>query len=703
MLFSADVRIRAEYNVKEKRRLKSVVERLGELLTVGEEEIKNLKAQLLLREAEASKAIRLHAEASNFEAVKKSLRDETNALRGHNAILEKERNALDGKVTELETLVAGMERKLTGLNALITSVKSRNDSLVDRADELEISSFRLQEKVTVDGPSLEREILSSPSYYHLRAAIGKDIEKGMHDGLSVGITHGKEDKVVVGATALSLALDVSSIWVRKIKENIANHISDFHDVLVPLAETFFIAALTGTKGTSDTAAATADATTALSITFAFVSTVAPISVDDYKVIGVDDQAVADGDAVSFPNERTSAEVRMRAEYNVKEKRRLKSVVERQGELLTVSEEEIENLKAQLLLREAKVATAIRLRAEASSFEAVEKSLRDETNALREHNVILEKERNALDGKVTELETLAAGKERELTGLNALITSFNVPNCMEQLEKFQDDQMKVNNGKFYTLYTDFMEMALHLKEKFYPHLLTTIFGRRWLFTQGMELAIIKCMNSPEYLSALRAAIGKDIEKGMHDGLFAGITHGKEGRLKNVNFPLLAELKSHKDANIKTVMDILRLEEPLMDKLGLDELQPNVDQLMVPIHYSLDKVVVGATALSLALDVSSIQVRKIKESILNHISAFRDVFVPLAEPFSITAFTCTERTFDAVAATADATTALSTTFSSTSIVAPIFVDNYKVIGVDDKAVADGDAAFFPNVDDAELDIP
>ncbi|GKG34489.1 hypothetical protein Tco_0437185, partial [Tanacetum coccineum] len=73
------------------------------------------------------------------------------------------------------------------------------------------------------------------------------------------------------------------------------------------------------------------------------------------------------------------------------------------------------------------------------------------------------------------------------------------------------------------------MALHLEEKFYPHLLTTISSRMWLLTQGMELAIIKCLNSPEYLSALGVAIGKAIEKGMQDGLSAGITYDKEGRV------------------------------------------------------------------------------------------------------------------------------------------------------------------------------
>ncbi|GJU95074.1 hypothetical protein Tco_1319830 [Tanacetum coccineum] len=350
----------------------------------------------------------------------------------------------------------------------------------------------------------------------------------------------------------------------------------------------------------------------------------------------------------------SAEVRMCAEYNVKEKRRLKFKVEEQNELL--------------------------------------KSLRDETSALKERNAILEKEWNALDVKVTDLEALAVSKECELTNLNALVTSVKSQNdnLADRVHELEDDQMNIVNNKFDKLYTDFVEMDLHLEENFYPRLLTTIFGHRWLLTQGMELAITKCLNSPEYLSALGAAIGKAIEKGMHDGLSAGITHGKEGRvltdvaahnpsaevdyittlqqLQNVNFPLLGELKSSKDASIEVVMNILRLEEPFADKLGLNELQPNVDQLMVPIHHSSDKVVIGATALSLALGVSS-----------------------------------TEGTAVTVAATADTTIALSITFASTSTIAPISVDDYEVIGTDDQAVADEQVASFPNVDDAELNIP
>ncbi|GKA34859.1 hypothetical protein Tco_0721288, partial [Tanacetum coccineum] len=212
-------------------------------------------------------------------------------------------------------------------------------------------------------------------------------------------------------------------------------------------------------------------------------------------------------------------VRMRAEYNIREKRRLKSVAKEQADLLKVRERELEDLKAQLLLKEA------------------------------------EAERDALDVKVTGLKASVVGKDRELTNLNAQLTfakshndnlvdqvhkleisSFGLQekvtvyeDCMSRLEMFQDDRMKEVNDKFDKLYADFIEMALHLEEKFYPRILATISDRRWLLTHGMELAITKCLNSTEYLSALGAAIGKAIEKGMQDRLSAGITHGKEGRV------------------------------------------------------------------------------------------------------------------------------------------------------------------------------
>ncbi|GKC77550.1 hypothetical protein Tco_1128324, partial [Tanacetum coccineum] len=231
----------------------------------------------------------------------------------------------------------------------------------------------------------------------------------------------------------------------------------------------------------------------------------------------------------------SVEVRMRAEYNIREKRRLKYVVDEQAELLKVRENKIEDLKTQLLLKEAEATEAIRLRAEASKFEVVEKSLRDEAQVLKERNATMESEKGELEVKVADLAASVKVREQEVVDLDAVVTSVRSQNdnLVDQLEIFQDERIKVVNDKFDKLYTDFVEMALHREEKFYPHLLTTISGRRWLLTHGMELSIAKCLNSTEYLSTHGTTIGKAVEKGMQDGLSARITHGVEGRaLTNV---------------------------------------------------------------------------------------------------------------------------------------------------------------------------
>ncbi|GJV40991.1 hypothetical protein Tco_1419431 [Tanacetum coccineum] len=420
------------------------------------------------------------------------------------------------------------------------------------------------------------------------------------------------------------------------------------------------------------------------------------------------------------------------------------------------DEELESLKAQLLVKEVEAAEAICLCAEASKFEVVKRSLQDEVKVLKEQNAALEQEKTDLSVKVADLAASVKVREQEVAtwmlrlpllslrvtvlrigyvheleassvGLQEKVTAYE--GFIDQLEKFQDEKMKEVNEKFDKLCADFVEMALHLEEKFYPHLLTTIFGRRWLLTHGMELAIAKCLNSTEYLSTLGAAIGKAVEKGMQAGLSARITHGAEGRkltdvaaynpsteadylsalqrLQSVNFSLIAELRANKEANIDTIMNLLRLEDTLAERLGLTKSQPHVNQLMVPIHHSPDQRVIGASALSLSLDVSSSRVLKIKENIANHVSTLRDVFVPLSEPLSTVALEGTEGTSDGTPDTVDTTTALSIVVASTSIIRPISIDDYEVTGAGDQATADGnvadkDANPFPNVDDAKLNV-
>nr|GEY74005.1 cold-regulated 47 [Tanacetum cinerariifolium] len=378
----------------------------------------------------------------------------------------------------------------------------------------------------------------------------------------------------------------------------------------------------------------------------------------------------------------SAKVRMQTEFCLSERGRFESELEKQIDLLKTKDKEVEDLKAQLFLKEAEAAEAIRLHAEASNFEAMERSLWDELSILNERNAILEKERNALDGKATDLEASVTGKEREITTLNAQLTAIKSQN-----NNFVDQVRSFALSLFFFFYI-FLSACFRLvsdgsalEEKFYPRLFTTISGCRWLLTHGMELAVTKCLHSFEYLSAFGAAIRKAIEKGMQDGLAVGITHCAEGRT-------LADVAGYNpstEANIDTLMNILRLEDTLAERLGCIGSQPHVDPLMFPVHHHPDKVVVGATSLSFSLDVSNARVWKIKENIMSEGSAPRDVFIPLFEPFSSEVLTGTGGTSKTVPAIV--TTTLSTTLAFASIIAPITVDDYGVVGMDGQASVDG----------------
>nr|GEU89508.1 hypothetical protein [Tanacetum cinerariifolium] len=125
--------------------------------------------------------------------------------------------------------------------------------------------------------------------------------------------------------------------------------------------------------------------------------------------------------------------------------------------------------------------------EAEATEAV--CLRDETQTLKERNIHLEKEKNELEVKVTDLAASVKVREQEVADLDVVVTSVKLQNdsladqvheleassvglqekvtvyenCVSQLEKFQDEKMEEVNEKFDKLCVNFVDMALHLEE------------------------------------------------------------------------------------------------------------------------------------------------------------------------------------------------------------------------------------------------
>ncbi|GJZ19672.1 hypothetical protein Tco_0556262 [Tanacetum coccineum] len=338
---------------------------------------------------------------------------------------------------------------------------------------------------------------------------------------------------------------------------------------------------------------------------------------------------------------------MRAEYNILEKRRWKSLAEEKDNLLQVKDKEIEDLRSQLLQAKVESMEVARLRTRVSSLEAIEGSLRSEVASAKEHNGLLEQECGYLKLKVNELET----SSMDLRGKLEMYEG-----SMKQLEEFQDNLMKPLEARLAKIDADFTRCCMHFQENFYSHLLNVIAGRRWLLTHGMKLLMAKCLNSTEYMEALGNAFGRTIEKGMQEGLAAKIEHGQAGRC--LNFPLLLELFAKKDASTWDVMDLLRLDDAVAEVLGMTDLQPNAGQLMVPVHHKQDKVMIGSQALSVALETYHCRVRKMERNLAERLPLLRDVFVSIDHPVSTEALDILPETSTEPLVTALVTTALST---------------------------------------------
>nr|GEV51184.1 transposase (putative), gypsy type [Tanacetum cinerariifolium] len=254
----------------------------------------------------------------------------------------------------------------------------------------------------------------------------------------------------------------------------------------------------------------------------------------------------------------SSMVRLRLEHELRGRRKFKDKCAMQAGWLKERDVNITNLKAQLSLKEAKAAEAICLRGQIATVEAAKATRASELEGLKEQNAALDGQAAALESTVLscdELSIKASSLEFQKDKLVYQVSKLE-DTCSElrdevsgyklfkeQIEVVHDVQVKVLSDRVAELDANLMRMALHLDEEFYP-----------------------CFF--------------DYHSWSKGGLAAGIDHGKVGRgltdvatydpfaeanyistmsaFRAVNFPILAQLKSYKDANIADIMGLLHLE-------------------------------------------------------------------------------------------------------------------------------------------------
>ncbi|GKC48565.1 hypothetical protein Tco_1071310 [Tanacetum coccineum] len=316
--------------------------------------------------------------------------------------------------------------------------------------------------------------------------------------------------------------------------------------------------------------------------------------------------------------------------------------------------EIASLKAKLSLKEVEAAEAIRLCGKIATVEAAEAAWASELDGLKERNATLEGQLSCeeLSIKVASLES---NKDKLIDQVSTLKSTcsrlrdevMGYKLFKKQIKAVQDEQVKVLSDKVVGLDKDLIEMALHLDEEFYPRYLTTIAGRRWILSRGLRQVVMKCLQLPGYLAALREAIGRAIDNDIHDGLAA--------------------------ANYVAAMNALR---PAAETLDASQLQPSPDQLMLPIHRLEDQVVIGETSLSFSLDLAHDRVQRLRGNTASRRLSISDALVPLIGALSAENLVGEASTFGVLATST--TTALSTTFVQASTVPLVLMVDHEVSG-------------------------
>ncbi|GJZ87417.1 hypothetical protein Tco_0659027 [Tanacetum coccineum] len=201
-------------------------------------------------------------------------------------------------------------------------------------------------------------------------------------------------------------------------------------------------------------------------------------------------------------------------------------------------------------------------------------------------------------KVSALELECDGLKNQVVGEDEM---------REEFTSQQDATERRFNERAAELDARIADVRRDMDNDLYPHMLTAFAGRRWVVRHGFCLAVRKCARSIECQSALGKVISMAINKGIQQGLEAGVVHGKAGRsltkieaydpevevkyvaavseFKGLSFPLLDELEGLKDSPLALIMSALTLKDGEGNKdtsPKFSQFQPSLDQVTVPIY-------------------------------------------------------------------------------------------------------------------------
>nr|GEW27155.1 hypothetical protein [Tanacetum cinerariifolium] len=231
-----------------------------------------------------------------------------------------------------------------------------------------------------------------------------------------------------------------------------------------------------------------------------------------------------------------------------------------------------------------VAAAVEAREnEIKNLETLLEAETDKKKTVEAKNVELGKELENLRALFSDLQVSNDRLSQQVSTLQAQVTGEEkLKAAFEEFKQYEDNQVEKRCTK---MDARLDALSIDFDEELYPHMLTSIAGRRWVIGHGLRLAVMKCGESTELKQVFADVVSAGIAKGMSEGLKYGVKHRKANlrleaieaydpeaktkyiaalhALKDLKYPMVDQLESLKDAPIDVIMASLHPESDTGD--------------------------------------------------------------------------------------------------------------------------------------------
>ncbi|GJW28978.1 hypothetical protein Tco_0045853 [Tanacetum coccineum] len=221
-----------------------------------------------------------------------------------------------------------------------------------------------------------------------------------------------------------------------------------------------------------------------------------------------------------------------------------------------------------------------IESEKNNLETLLEAEADMKKAVEARNTELSKELESLRARFVDLQVSHDGLFQQVSSLQAQVSGEEkIKASLEEFKRLEDEKVERRCAE---MDARLDALSIDFDEELYPHMLTTIAGRRWVIGHGFHLAVMKCAESIELRQRFADVVTAEIAKGMSEGLKHEVDHGRA----QLELDALEAYDAEADTKFTTALQSLKdLEYPLVDQLERLKDAP-LDLIMTSLHLESD---------------------------------------------------------------------------------------------------------------------